>query len=154
MTKQQKYDRLFQVLDSLCEGEADYVALMATIACELYHTFEHFSWVGFYRNVGEQVLKIGPYQGTHGCLTISFSEGVCGKCARERAVQNVPDVSKVLHHIACSSATKSELVVPVLAGDGELIAVLDVDSDIASAFDEIDEVNLQRLGRYFQSNSR
>ena len=153
MTKQQQYDSLFQTLDSLCEGETDQVALMATIACELYHTFGQFIWVGFYRNVGGQVLKIGPYQGTHGCLTIPFSKGVCGKCASERAVQNVPDVSKVPYHIACSATTKSELVVPILAGDGELVAVLDIDSDTAAAFDEIDEVNLQRLNKYFQGSS-
>ncbi len=149
MNKQQQYDQLFQRLDSLCEGEDDHVALMATIACELYHAFERFDWVGFYRNVGGQVLKIGPYQGTHGCLTIPFSRGVCGTCARERAGQNVPNVSKVPDHIACSATTKSELVVPILAGDGELVAVLDVDSDTGAAFDEVDEVNLQRINKYF-----
>ena len=153
MTKQQQYDKLFQRLDSLCEGESDHVALMATIACELYHTFEHFDWVGFYRNCGGQVLKVGPYQGTHGCLTILFSKGVCGTCARERAVQNVPDVSKVPDHIACSATTKSELVVPILAGDGALVAVLDVDSDTGAAFDEVDEVNLQRINTYFHVGS-
>jgi len=153
MTKQQQYDSLFQTLDSLCEGETDQLALMATIACELYHTFEQFIWVGFYRNVGGQVLKIGPYQGTHGCLTIPFSKGVCGKCASERAVQNVPDVSKVPYHLACSATTKSEVVVPMLASDGGLVAVLDIDSDTAAMFDEIDEVNLQRLNKYFQGRS-
>jgi len=152
MTKQQQYERLFLTLDALCEGETDHVALMATIACELYQAFERFNWVGFYRNVGRQVLKIGPYQGAHGCLTIPFSKGVCGKCAREGVVQNVPDVSKVPNHIACSATTKSELVVPILAGDDELAAVLDIDSDIIAAFDEIDEANLQRLNKYFQGS--
>jgi len=152
MTKQQQYERLFLTLDSLCEGETDHVALMATIVCELYQAFERFNWVGFYRNVGGQILKIGPYQGTHGCLTIPFSKGVCGKCARERSVQNVPDVSKEQHHIACSVTTKSELVVPILVGDGELVAVLDIDSDTVAAFNEIDEVNLQRLNKYFQGS--
>jgi len=152
MTKQQQYERLFLTLDSLCEGETDHVALMATIVCELYQAFERFNWVGFYRNVGGQILKIGPYQGAHGCLTIPFSKGICGKCARERSVQNVPDVSKVQHHIACSATTKSELVVPILVGDGELVAVLDIDSDTAAAFNEIDEVNLQRLNKYFQGS--
>ena len=153
MTKQQQYDRLFQTLDSLCEGETDHVALMATIACELYHGFEQFNWVGFYRNVGGQILKIGPYQGTHGCLTIPFSEGVCGKCAREMALQNVPNVSKVPYHIACSATTKSELVVPIVLADDELVAVLDIDSNTAAAFDEIDELYLQRVNRYFQGGS-
>jgi len=154
MTKQERYERLFVTLDALCEGETDHVALMATVACELYHAFERFNWVGFYRNVGGQVLKIGPYQGTHGCLTIPFSRGICGKCAREGAAQNVPDVSKVPQHIACSATTKSELVVPILAGDGELVAVLDIDSDTTAAFDENDEVNLQRLSKYFQRSSQ
>ena len=154
MTRQQQYDRLFERLDCLCGGDEDHVALMATIAAELYHTFERFSWVGFYRNTGGQVLKIGPYQGGHGCLAIPFSRGVCGKCAREMAVQNVPDVSKAPHHIACSASTKSELVVPILTGKDRLLAVLDVDSDAPAAFDEIDETNLRRLEKYFQPGGR
>ena len=149
MSSQQGYDRLFERLDSLCEGETDLVAVMATIVCELYHAFEWFDWVGFYRNVGGELLKIGPYQGGHGCLTIPFSRGVCGKCARERAVQNVPDVSAVAHHIACSATTKSELVVPILTGNGELLAVLDIDSDSPAAFDQIDEANLMHVSKYF-----
>jgi GAF domain-containing protein len=149
MTKQQHYDRLFERLDSLCADETDPIAVMATIACELYRAFERFDWVGFYRNVGGEVLKIGPYQGGHGCLTIPFSRGVCGKCAREKAVQNVPDVSAAADHIACSATTKSELVAPVLTGDGELLAVLDVDSDTLAAFDQIDESSLMRVSEYF-----
>ena len=149
MTRQQQYDRWFKVLDSLCEGETDAVALMATIVCELYHTFEPFHWVGFYRNVGGQILKIGPYQGAHGCLTIPFSKGICGKCAREKTVQNVPDVTQEPDHIACSATTKSEIVVPIVNDDGELIAVLDIDSDTPATFDEIDETNLQRINKYF-----
>lgn len=151
MTRQQQYDRLFERLDGLCEGEPDHVAVMGTIAAELYHAFERFSWVGFYRNASRQVLKIGPYQGGHGCLTIPFSKGVCGKCARERAVQNIPDVSKSPHHIACSATTKSELVVPILAGEDQLLAVLDIDWDAPAMFDEIDETNLQRVEKYFQT---
>ncbi len=150
----QQYDRLFQALDSLCEGENDEIALMATIACELYSSFERFNWVGFYRNIDDQVLKIGPYQGSHGCLHIPFSKGVCGKCARERLVQNVPDVSRVSDHIACSHSTKSELVVPILDHHRNLIAVLDIDSDTIAAFDEIDETNLTLLNKYFQGKSR
>lgn len=146
----ERYDALFRRLDSLCEGESDAVAIMATIACELYHSFDHFDWVGFYRNAGNETLKIGPYQGTHGCLSIPFSRGVCGKCARERAVQNVPDVHQLPCHIACSSLTQSEIVVPILSDDDELIAVLDVDSNSPAAFDEIDEVNLARLSAYFR----
>lgn len=146
----QKYDRLFQSLDALCEGEDDAIALMATIACELYTSFEKFNWVGFYRNIDDQILKVGPYQGSHGCLQIPFSKGVCGKCARERIVENVPDVSKMPDHIACSHSTKSELVVPILDHKCDLIAVLDIDSDTIAAFDEVDETNLAQLNKYFQ----
>lgn len=151
--KQQRYDEVFRALDSLCEGESDEVALMATIACELYHGFDLFHWVGFYRNVGGETLKIGPYQGTHGCLVIPFARGVCGKCARERAIQNVPDVTLAPEHIACSSTTRSEIVAPVVA-KGELIAVLDIDSNEAAAFDEVDERNLARVAEYFDVTCR
>ena len=150
MTGQEQYDRLFETLDLLCEGETDHIALMATIVCELHRTFERFDWVGFYRNVGGEVLKIGPYQGAHGCLTIDLSRGICGRCAREKAVQNVPDVAAEQDHIACSASTKSELVIPILDAAGELIAVLDIDSNTPAAFDEIDQENLQRIGEYFR----
>ena len=152
MTNQEQYDRLFDTLDLLCQGETDRIALMATIVCELHRTFERFDWVGFYRNVGGEVLKIGPYQGAHGCLTIDFSRGICGRCARERAGRNVPDVSAEKDHIACSATTKSELVIPILDDGGELIAVLDIDSDTPAAFDRIDEENLQLIDRYFQTS--
>ncbi|MHC4248783.1 MAG: GAF domain-containing protein [Planctomycetota bacterium] len=150
MTKLEQYDRLFERLDALCEGETDRIALMATLACELHSSFEHFDWVGFYRNVGGEVLKIGPYQGAHGCLTIPFSRGVCGRCAREKATQIVPDVTKVEDHIACSTTTRSEIVVPILDASGELFAVLDIDSDQVAAFDEVDGANLARIGTYFR----
>ncbi|MBC8373957.1 MAG: GAF domain-containing protein [Phycisphaerae bacterium] len=123
---------------------------MATIVCELHRTFELFDWVGFYRNVGGEVLKIGPYQGAHGCLTIDFSRGICGRCAREKAVQNIADVAGERDHIACSATTKSEIVIPIMDAGGELIAVLDIDSDTPGAFDRIDQENLQLIGRYFQ----
>ncbi len=148
--RSQQYDQLFQSLDALCEGEDDAIALMATIACELFRAFENFNWVGFYRNVDGQILKIGPYQGSHGCLRIPFSRGVCGKCAREKAIQNVPDTAQVPDHIACSDSTRSELVVPILDHHRDLIAVLDIDSDTLAAFDTVDETNLSRISQYFQ----
>ena len=150
MTKPEIYNKLFTTLDALCEGETDHIALMATICCELYQAFEDVHWAGFYRNVGNDTLKIGPYQGTHGCLTISFDRGVCGRCARERKLQNVSDVTKIEHHIACSSTTRSEIVVPIIVDD-ELVAVLDIDSDTPAAFDEIDEEHLRKINRYFTS---
>jgi GAF domain-containing protein len=150
MSKLEQYAEVFRHLDALCAGEVDGVALMATIAGELYHGFEHFDWVGFYRNVGGQTLKVGPYQGGHGCLTIPFERGVCGKCARERVVQNVPDVRAVPYHIACASTTRSELVVPIVNGRGDLIGVLDIDSDTPAAFDRVDEDGIAAVNRYFQ----
>ncbi|MHB0935202.1 MAG: GAF domain-containing protein [Armatimonadota bacterium] len=149
MRTQSDYDDLFRRLDALCEGETDDIALMATIACELYHAFAAFHWVGFYRNVGNDTLKIGPYQGTHGCLTIPFEKGVCGKCAREKTVLNIPDVTAVPFHIACSGSTRSEIVVPICRPDGELLAVLDIDSDSPAEFTELDERNLRHVDNYF-----
>lgn len=150
MTKQEQYQRIFPNLDALCEGETDVIALMATVACELYHGLDHFHWVGFYRVIDETTLKIGPYQGTHGCLTIDFSRGVCGQCAREQRLINVPDVTQLPHHIACSSSTRSELVLPILKKDGSLLAVLDIDSNAPQAFDEVDEQCLTHINPYFQ----
>ena len=148
--KGEHYEQLFKSLDALCEGEDDVVALMATICCELAMAFETFNWVGFYRNVDGRVLKVGPYQGGHGCLRIPFSKGVCGKCAREGTIQNVPDVAQIVDHIACSSSTRSEIVVPIRGRHHDLIAVLDIDSDAVAAFDDVDEANLARLNKYFQ----
>ncbi len=130
---------------AVCAGEDDAVALMATVACELFHAFERFHWVGFYRVVAPELLKIGPYQGGHGCLVIPFARGVCGAAARMGATQIVADVDAFPGHIACSSSTRSEIVVPVFEAGGELIAVLDVDSDLTSAFDRADAAALEGL---------
>jgi GAF domain-containing protein len=140
-----RHDELMARIRSLAEGERDQIALMATTVCELYHGDERFDWVGFYRNVGDETLKIGPYQGGHGCLTIPFSRGVCGACARSREVQLVPDVEEFDDHIACAASTRSELVLPVFDAQGALIAVLDIDSDMPDAFDEEDVVALTEL---------
>ena len=98
---------------AVCAGEEDAVALMATVACELFHAFEDFDWVGFYRVMAPETLKIGPYQGGHGCLVIPFGRGVCGAAARERRTQVVEDVDAFPGHIACAASTRSEIVVPV-----------------------------------------
>jgi GAF domain-containing protein len=130
---------------AVCSGEDDAVALMATVACELYHAFEDFDWVGFYRMTAPGLLKVGPYQGGHGCLTIPFTRGVCGAAARERRTQVVADVEAFAGHIACSASTRSEVVVPVLDAAGRLVAVLDVDSDRPAAFDAGDAAALEAL---------
>ena len=124
---------------SLTEGETDGVALMATMACELHHAHPFADWTGFYRVVAAELLKIGPYQGGHGCLVIPFSRGVCGACARTGQVQNVPDVDLFDGHIACASSTRSELVLPVWNGQWRLLGVLDLDSDTPAAFTKADE---------------
>ena len=138
------YKELAQVCASLTEGETDQIALMATLACEVFHADDRFDWVGFYRVVSPGLLKIGPYQGGHGCLVIPFERGVCGACAREEAAQLVPDVDAFPGHIACASSTRSELVLPVFFANG-LIAVFDLDSDQPDAFTLEDQVQLQAI---------
>jgi L-methionine (R)-S-oxide reductase len=129
---------LIQSIRALTHGETDTIALMATVACEVHHAHPFADWTGFYRVVAPDLLKIGPYQGGHGCLTIPFSRGVCGACARTGQVQNVPDVDAFAGHIACSSSTKSELVLPVFNAKGTLLGVFDIDSDTPAAFTDAD----------------
>jgi L-methionine (R)-S-oxide reductase len=124
---------------ALTEGETDAVALMATVVCEIHQAHPLCDWTGFYRVVAPDLLKIGPYQGGHGCLVIPFSRGVCGAAARTGEVQNIPDVDAFPDHIACSSTTRSELVLPVWTGRGALIGVLDLDSNTPAAFTKADE---------------
>jgi L-methionine (R)-S-oxide reductase len=132
------YRELAAVVASLTEGETDVVSLMATVACEVHHADDRFDWTGFYRHVGNETLKIGPYQGGHGCLVIPFSRGVCGAAAKTGEVQLVPDVDAFPGHIACASSTRSELVLPVWNGAGQLLGVFDIDSNQPDAFDRTD----------------
>ncbi|WP_460273123.1 GAF domain-containing protein [Celeribacter sp. ULVN23_4] len=139
------YDGLSARVAALCDGETDEIALMATLACEVHQSDDRFHWTGFYRTVSEDLLKIGPYQGGHGCLVIPFSRGVCGACARTRAVQLVPDVEAFEGHIACASSTRSELVLPVQTAQGELLGVFDIDSDFPDAFTQEDADRLSEI---------
>ena len=139
------YDTLAKTVHALTEGETDEVALMATLVCELHHADDRFDWTGFYRVTEPSLLKIGPYQGGHGCLQIPFSRGVCGAAARTREVQLVDDVEAFEGHIACASSTRSELVLPVFNTAGDVIAVLDIDSDQPAAFAREDAQNLAAL---------
>ncbi len=132
------YSTLAKTIAALTEEETDEVALMATVACEVHHSDARFDWTGFYRVVAPELLKIGPYQGGHGCLQIPFSRGVCGAAARTGEVQLVPDVDAFPGHIACASSTRSELVLPVWNKAGELIGVFDIDSDQPDAFTQED----------------
>ncbi|WP_438987059.1 GAF domain-containing protein [Marivivens donghaensis] len=139
------YSDLAKTIDALTAGEADEVALMATVACEVHHADDRFDWTGFYRVVEPEVLKIGPYQGGHGCLVIPFARGVCGAAARTQEIQLVPDVEAFEGHIACSSSTLSEIVLPVFNGAGDLIGVFDIDSNQPDAFTEEDAVELSAI---------
>jgi GAF domain-containing protein len=143
--KEDIYVEVLRHIETLIEGETDLIAVMSTISCELYHAFEHLNWVGFYRRVDEKTLKVGPYQGTHGCLTIDTERGVCGKCVREGAVQIENNVRAVPHHIACSVETKSEIVVPIKDDEHHIRAVLDIDSTEVNSFDEIDQKYLEMI---------
>ncbi len=139
------YEELAGRIAALIEGEDDPVALMATIACEVHHFDPRFDWTGFYRVVAPDLLKIGPYQGGHGCLTIPFSKGVCGAAARTGEIQLVDDVDAFPGHIACAASTRSELVLPVRNKSGEVIAVFDIDSDQPAAFTQDDAQALQHI---------
>lgn len=139
------YPTLHAAVASLTEGEDDPVALMATVACEVHHADDRFDWTGFYRVVAPDLLKIGPYQGGHGCLVIPFDRGVCGAAARTGQVQLVPDVDAFPGHIACASSTRSELVLPVLDATGRVIGVFDIDSNRPDAFTRTDAEELARL---------
>jgi len=132
------YAHLTKTIAALTAGEDDAVALMATLACEIHHSDARFDWTGFYRVTAPELLKIGPYQGGHGCLVIPFARGVCGAAARTRQVQLVPDVEAFEGHIACASSTRSELVLPVFGAGGVLLGVLDIDSDQPDAFTRAD----------------
>ncbi|MCL4152267.1 UNVERIFIED_CONTAM: hypothetical protein GTU68_057114 [Idotea baltica] len=118
---------------------------MATVACEVHHADDRFDWTGFYRVVAPELLKIGPYQGGHGCLVIPFSRGVCGAAARSGEVQLVADVEAFEGHIACATSTRSELVIPVKDREGSLIAVFDIDSDQPDAFSQEDAAEMSAI---------
>lgn len=153
--KVETYVEVRRRIDALLEEQTDWISAMATVACELHHSFDAYDWTGFYRAVSDEDLLVGPYQGPHGCLNIPFDRGVCGAAARTRETQLVPDVEAFPDHIACQSSTRSEIVVPVLTPDDRLLAVLDVDSDTLGAFDETDREHLeplcQKLGEQFET---
>ena len=139
------YAHLAKTVAALTEGETDVIAKMATIACEVHYADDRFDWTGFYRVTEPNLLKIGPYQGGHGCLVIPFDKGVCGAAARTGQVQLVPDVDAFPGHIACASSTRSELVLPVHDGQGVLLGVFDIDSDQPDAFTQDDAAALTAI---------
>ena len=150
--KRSAYEECYQEIVAVWRDEGgatlDDIALMATINSVLANHFDHFYWTGFYRVCGDR-LVVGPYIGTVGCLQIEFGKGVCGTAAARRETVIVPDVNQFPGHIACDPNSKSEIVVPVFGRDGELIAVLDVDSDRLDAFGFEDRVGLERIVALF-----
>ena len=138
------YRDLASALEGLVSGETDAVANMANAAALIWETLPDLNWAGFYRNVGGE-LVLGPFQGRPACIRIKYGEGVCGVAAETQQVQRVEDVHAFPGHIACDSASNSEIVVPIIR-DGELIAVLDLDSPKTGRFSEEDEAGCVRLG--------
>lgn len=143
-SKEKQYETLFPQIESLLAGESDFVANMANISAALKETFGFF-WVGFY-TVKEDMLVLSPFQGPIACTRIRYGKGVCGTAWKEACTLIVPDVDQFPGHIACNSASRSEIVVPVRQGD-KVIAVLDIDSDTLNSFDRTDALYLEKICR-------
>ena len=139
------YGDLAAALEGLVAGESDGIANMANAAALIFETLPDLNWAGFYRNVGGE-LVLGPFQGRAACIRIPFGKGVCGAAAATLHVQRVDDVNAFPGHIACDSASNSELVVPIVGAGGVLIAVLDLDSPTVARFDAEDEAGCVKLG--------
>lgn len=144
MTKEEHYNSLLPQVKALCEGETDLIAKMANVAALLHHEFD-FWWTGFYRVVNNELL-LGPFQGTIACVHIAYGCGVCGTAWKERHTAVVPDVEEFPGHIACSSESRSEIVVPIF-NDADIIAVLDIDSRDLATFDDIDANYLEQIAK-------
>ncbi|MBQ1205222.1 MAG: GAF domain-containing protein [Alistipes sp.] len=140
--KEARYALLYEQIKSLLAGETDPIARMANVAAMIHFTFRFF-WTGFYRVVGDE-LVLGPFQGPLACMRIGYGRGVCGAAWREARTLVVPDVEQFPGHIACSSLSRSEIVVPI-ERDGVIQGVLDIDSEELATFDETDQVWLERI---------
>lgn len=141
-SKRERYDLLYRQIESLVASERDPIARMANVAAMIHHTF-HFWWTGFYRVVGEELI-LGPFQGPLACTRIRRGRGVCGTAWEQARTIVVADVDQFPGHIACSSASRSEIVVPILR-EGAVIAVLDIDSELLATFDEEDQLWLEKI---------
>ena len=141
--KEEKYRLLTEQLKALLEGETDQVAMMANVASAIQAEMGFF-WTGFYRVVGNE-LVLGPFQGPVACMHIGFGRGVCGTAWQQRQTIVVPDVEQFPGHIACSSLSRSEIVVPLFGSDGEIVAVLDIDSTELATFDQVDRLYLEAI---------
>jgi L-methionine (R)-S-oxide reductase len=149
LPKEAAYSTLEAQIESVLAGVDDPIAGMATISALVHHAFSHL-WTGFYRVVeAERLLRVGPYQGTLGCLDIHFGRGVCGTAAANGETIVVPDVAAFPGHITCDARSQSEIVVPVFDAERRLIAVFDIDSDRKNAFGSDDQRGLERLMGWF-----
>ena len=146
-SKEDKYALLYKQIIAVTENESDSIANMANIAAMLHATFG-FWWTGFYRVIAGE-LVLGPFQGPLACSRIAYGRGVCGTALKEATTQVVPDVEKFPGHIACSSASKSEIVVPLFK-EGKVVAVLDIDSEHLATFDDTDRLWLERIVELLQ----
>ena len=144
-TKQEKYEALLPQIEALMAYESDLVANLANVSSALHQVFSWW-WVGFYW-VKENELVLAPFQGPIACTRIAFGKGVCGTAWKERKTRLVPDVEQFPGHIACSSATKSEIVVPIFNQNDEVMGVLDVDSERDDVLDEIDVFYLEKISK-------
>ncbi len=144
-SREEKYVALWPQLQALVEGESDYVANLANIAAALHQTFSFF-WVGFYL-VRDEELVLGPFQGPIACTRIAFGKGVCGTAWKNLAPIVVPNVEEFPGHIACSSQSKSEVVIPIQDENGAVVGILDVDSDVLNDFNETDVVHLRKVSQ-------
>lgn len=145
MNKKETYELLLKQIAALIEGEADNkVGVLANVAAAIHHTFDTFFWTGFYLLNKENTLQLGPFQGTPACYNIPVGKGVCGTAFAERRTLVVPDVEQFAGHIACSSLSRSEIVVPIYNKEGEAVGVLDIDSTQLNAFDDIDAQYLEQ----------
>jgi L-methionine (R)-S-oxide reductase len=152
--KARAYAELKGHVDAVLDGVDDPIAAMATIAALVYHAFGHL-WCGFYRVVEPgRLLRVGPYQGSLGCLEIVFGRGVCGTAAAEHRTIVVADVDTFPGHIVCDSRARSEIVVPVFGPDRVLIAVFDVDASHPGAFGPVDATGLERMLEWFSGKHR
>lgn len=150
-SKEDKYKELLPQIESVIEDETDVIANMANIASMLHETFG-FWWTGFYRVISENYLVLGPFQGPLACTRIRKGKGVCGTAWAEETTQVVPDVDLFPGHIACSSLSRSEIVVPVRKG-AEVVAVLDIDSKDLATFDEVDKLYLEQVAEMLYKQS-
>jgi L-methionine (R)-S-oxide reductase len=148
LPRDQAYEEIKRNAEAVLDGVSDETVGMATIVALIHHSLG-FLWTGFYRVTLPATLQVGPYQGSLGCIEIGFGKGVCGTAAAMKQTLIIPDVEQFPGHISCDARARSEIVVPVLNRSGDLVAVLDVDSEIPNAFSDDDKTGLEKIVTWF-----